>query len=155
MKHLALAIIFALTAVSSASAEHHHIPWIKYFEGTWKGSGGETTEWQIKLVAKDTCGIGTMKDGEGEESAWIVAWDAAEKRLIHEWFTEKGDHGCVSYTIIDAKTLRGPVVLTTADGETKATVTVKKSGDKRFTVHWTDVTLNGKKTDNLDIVMEK
>ena len=156
MKHLTLAIIVVLTAVSSVNAEHHHLPWMKYFAGTWKSSGGGPgAEWQIELVAKDACGIGKMKDADGEESAWIIGWDAAKECLIHEWFTDKGSHGCVSYKIVDENTLRGPLVVTASDGETKAIVTVKKLTDNRFTVHWTRVTTNGQEADDINIVVEK
>ena len=84
-----------------------------------------------------------------------MGWDGAEKRVVHEWFGDDGEHGRVTYEILNENSLRGPGVASSSEGIMKGTVTLKKSGEKRYTVQWTEVTLNGQKSDDLNLVVEK
>ena len=61
-------------------------------------------------------------------------WDHGKKQMIRGWFGEDGEIGGVSYKIEDKDTLRGPGVSRSSQGEMKGTVTVKRTGDDRYTV---------------------
>ncbi len=82
-----------------------------------------------------------------------MSWDGAEKRVVHEWFGDDGEHGRATYEILNEDSLRGPGVSRSSEGLMKGTVTIKKSSEKRYTVQWTEVTLNGQKSDDLNLVV--
>ena len=127
MKQLSLAVIVSLITVSSARAEQDYKAWNKYFAGTWKITGaGPEGELKIEVVAKGTAGIGTGKDTDGKESAWIMGWDGAEKRVVHEWFGDDGEHGRATYEILNENSLRGPGVSRSSEGLMKGTVTIRE-----------------------------
>jgi hypothetical protein len=62
---------------------------------------------------------------------------------------------CRSYKIVDETTLSGPVILHSENGTTKAVVTLKKTADNRFTVHWSNVMVDGENADDWNLVVER
>jgi hypothetical protein len=156
MKQYSLSIVVVLLSAACANAQEAHKAWAKFFAGTWEISGGNgVAEMNMQLAAKESALIGTTKDDQGRESAWIFGWDNGKQRMIHGWFGEDGDIGGVSYKIEDNDTLRGPGVSRSSQGEMKGTVTVRRTGNNRYTVQWTDVTLDGAKADDLNLVVER
>ena len=156
MKQYSLAIVVVLLFAACANAQEAHKVWAKFFAGTWEISGGDgVAEMNMKLAAKGSALIGTTKDDKGREAAWIFGWDNGKQQMIHGWFGEDGEIGGVSYKIEDKDTLRGPGVSRSSQGEMKGTVTVRRTGDNRYTVQWTDVTLDGAKADDLNLVVER
>ena len=109
----------------------------------------------LKLAAKGTSVIGTGKDEAGRESAWIMGWDVVANRAIHAWFGDEGENGYVVYEVVDEKTLRGPGVSRSPDGVGKGTVTLTRTGDNRYTVKWTEVTVDDKESDDVNLVVER
>jgi hypothetical protein len=156
MKQRSLAIVVVLVFAASANAQEAHKEWAKFFAGTWEISGVDgVAEMNMKLAAKGSALIGTTKNDQGREAAWIFGWDNDKKRMIHGWFGEDGEVGVVSYNIVEKDTLRGPGVVRTSEGEMKGKVTVQRTGDNRYTVQWTDVTRDGAKADDLNLVVER
>ena len=153
MKTISLAIVVVMLTANPAEAEHHHKDWIKYFAGAWKiHEPGGTLDW--KLVADGDATIGTGESANGQDkSAWIAGWDATEKTMIHEWFGTA--HGRVCYRIANDKTLCGPGEIHAENEITKGTVEITKKSDRMFTVHWTNVTVNGEKSDDIHLVVER
>ena len=143
-----------LRRLGTDKADHHQKAWIKYFAGSWKlqETGGE--EIDFKLVADGNATIGTGESPDGQlKSAWITGWNPTENRMIHEWFGV--DHGRISYEVVDANTLRGPGAIHSSNRVIKGMVTITKKNDKMYTVHWTDVTVNGKKSDDIHVAAER
>ena len=157
MKTFSLVIALVVFSTTSALAEEQHEDWFKYFEGTWtwknaEGVGGEVT-W--KAVAANTANIGTGKSDDGTKSAWLSGWSAKEKRIITQWFNEKGAQGLVRYKIQDANTLTGPGITHGDDGTTKAVVTMEKNNEKQFTVYWRERTVDGEKAEDVVLVAKR
>lgn len=157
MRTLSLTLLTLLLSASVVAAEQPHRVWLKYLAGSWKydngrGGGGEF-EW--KLVAGGNALIGTGKASNGIEDAWAFGWDARELSIVSDWFTAADQHARVSYRIVDDQTISGPAVVTEASGITKATVTVKRVSDNEYTVHWTNMTVNGTKADDLKLVVAR
>ena len=156
MKQYSLAMVMVLLSAACANAQDAHKEWAKFFAGTWEISGADgVAEMNMKLAAKGTALIGTTKNDKGGEAAWIFGWNGNSKRMIHGWFGDEGEAGHVSYEIMDKDTLRGPGVSRSAEGDMKGMVTVKRTSDNRYTVQWTEVTLNGAKADDLNLVVER
>ncbi len=156
MKKFSIAALVVFVASSSAFADHHHKTWAKFFAGKWVVVGGGTKgEMDLRLAAKGTSVIGTGKDEEGRESAWILGWDGAANRAIHAWFGDEGEHGHAIYEFVDDNTLRGPGVSRNSDGVMKGTVTLKRTSNDRYTVQWTAVTVDDKEANDLNLVVER
>ncbi len=156
MKQFSLTLVVVLMFATCANAQEAHKTWAKFFAGTWEISGAEgVAEMNMKLVAKGAALIGTTKDNEGREAAWIFGWDGVQQRMIHGWCGDNGEVGLVSYEIKDENTLTGRGAVRSAEGEMKGTVTVKRTAENRYTVDWTDVTVDGAKSDNLNLVVER
>jgi hypothetical protein len=156
MKKFSIAAVIVLVASTAANADDHNKTWAKFFAGKWVIVGGESKgEVDLKLVAKGTSVIGTGKDAEGRESAWILGWDVVANRAIHAWFGDEGENGYVVYEVVDETTLRGPGVSRGPDGVSKGTVTLKRTGDDRYTVQWREVTTDGEEGEDLNLVVER
>jgi hypothetical protein len=154
MKRLCLTVVVALMLGGTANAEHHHKAWNKFFAGSWELQlqelGGQM---DLKLVGDGVAVIGTGKSDSGEVGAWIMGWDPAEKLIVHQWFGT--DHGRVLYKSVDDKTLRGPGEIHGSDKVTKGTVTITKKNEDSYTVHWTDVTVDGQKADDIRLTVRR
>lgn len=108
----------------------------------------------LKLVADGNAAIGTGRSADGQlKSAWIIGWDPAEKRMIHEWFGDT--HGRANYEIVDDKALRGPGTIHGKDSVTKGTVTLTRKSDKIYVVRWSEATVNGENSDEVQVTVEK
>jgi len=138
-------------AGSTAIADHKE--WNKYLAGSWDVNNGEG-EQDFRLAVDGNVVVGTGKSAAGEESVWVLGWDPAEKTIIHEWFGAD-THGRAVYKIIDDKTLRGTGVYSESGNLTKGAVTVLKKDDTTFTVKWTEVSANGKKSPDFDVVVKR
>jgi hypothetical protein len=152
MKKISIAFVFSLLVAGTISADHHYTDWNEYFAGSWELEDGSHVQ-DFKLAAGGHALVGTGKSATGEEFVWVMGWDPAEKTVIHEWFGK--DHGRITYQIVDDKVLRGTGVISSATELVKANVTLTKKDDKEYTVKWTDVTMNGKKVDDIVAVVKK
>lgn len=157
MRTFLAAFALVLFSTTTVSADNHHKEWMKYLSGSWEwvGEDDEGGKLQWKVAARGNALIGTSKNKNGEESAWIHGWDGTDETLIVSWFGEAGVHGQVAYKIVDATMLSGPASLHDDRGTTKAIVTIKKSSDDRFTVRWSEVTVNGEEAEDLNLVVER
>jgi hypothetical protein len=157
MKTVCMAGVAVCLCASAAIAEQPHRTWLKYLSGSWVydggGAGGGAIDWN--LVAGGNALIGTGKNDKGIEDAWAYGWDVNAQAIVSQWFTADDRQAQVSYKIVDDKTIRGPAVVTEASGITKGTVTVRKVSDNEYTVHWTDMTVNGSKVEDVKLVVKR
>ena len=150
---LSLSLVVLTGFAARANADQDYKAWNKYFAGSWhlQESGDQM---ELKCVGDGVVAVGTGTSATGEEvGGWIMGWDPADKVVVHEWFGN--DHGFARYKIIDENTLRGPGEIHGSDKVTKGTVTLTRKSADTYTVHWTDVTANGKKADDLRVTVKR
>ena len=109
----------------------------------------------LRLAAKGTSVIGTGKDEKGRESAWILGWDGVANRAIHAWFGDEGEHGHAIYEMVDDDDASRARSFPRLRRRMKGTVTLKRTSDDRYTVQWTEVTVDEKEADDLNLVVER